>query len=321
MTEFGPELAKLVEDMMETMEDVDGAGLAAPQVGVGKRVFTYQVEGVRGHLINPVLETGDEFQDEGAEGCLSIPGLGFRVRRRRWTRATGVDVDGNPLWWRVRDMLARCLQHETDHLDGMLYVDRLDGEDRKSCAACHPQCQLRIRDGTDDGEAGPDGRFQFCRRQLWRELHEGPVCRDSCRRRAVVGGAVGRRVRRRRRADPPGCRRRTQTRADAVARRRGAPRNWALRSSGPPMWTPRSATAIAAAAPDVAAIVAYGGADPAVGPGSSAPRLGQPALFPAACLAWGRARAARGDRTATTSPAPSRSSWRTGWIRARSSGP
>ena len=132
VTEFGPELAKLVEDMMETMVDVDGAGLAAPQVGVGKRVFTYQVDGVRGHLINPVLETGDEFQDEGAEGCLSIPGLGFRVRRRSWTRATGVDVEGNPVVVEGEGMLARCLQHETDHLDGMLYVDRLAGDDRKT---------------------------------------------------------------------------------------------------------------------------------------------------------------------------------------------
>ncbi len=132
VTEFGPELAKLVADMMETMEDVDGAGLAAPQIGVGKRVFTYQVAGVRGHLINPVLENSDDFQDEGAEGCLSIPGLGFRVRRRRWTRATGVDVEGNPVAVEGEGMLARCLQHETDHLDGVLYVDRLEGEDRKS---------------------------------------------------------------------------------------------------------------------------------------------------------------------------------------------
>ena len=132
VTEFGPELAKLVEDMMVTMVDVDGAGLAAPQVGVGKRVFTYRVDGVSGYLVNPVLETNDGFQDGGAEGCLSIPGLGFGLPRHSWTRATGVDVHGNPVVVEGEGMLARCLQHETDHLNGILYVDRLAGEDRRT---------------------------------------------------------------------------------------------------------------------------------------------------------------------------------------------
>ncbi|MCU1572430.1 MAG: peptide deformylase [Micrococcaceae bacterium] len=131
VTEFGPELAKLVADMMDTMEDVDGAGLAAPQVGVSQRVFTYQVNGERGHIINPVLENSDDDQPDGVEGCLSVPGLGFPVRRRRWTRVTGVDQDGQPVTVEGEGMLARAFQHETDHLDGILYVDRLEGEDRK----------------------------------------------------------------------------------------------------------------------------------------------------------------------------------------------
>ncbi|NKX50061.1 peptide deformylase [Arthrobacter deserti] len=131
VTDFGPELAKLVEDMDQTMEDVDGAGLAAPQGGASLRVFTFRIDGRRGHIINPVLETSEDFQPDVVEGCLSIPGLGFPVRRRRWARATGVDVHGNEVVVEGEGMLARCLQHETDHLDGILYTDRLDGEDRR----------------------------------------------------------------------------------------------------------------------------------------------------------------------------------------------
>jgi peptide deformylase len=132
VTEFGPELAKLVADMTETMEDVDGAGLAAPQIGVSKRVFTYRIGGVEGHIINPVLENSEDYQPDQVEGCLSIPGLGFPVRRFRTTRATGVDVNGQPVSVEAEGLLARCFQHETDHLDGILYTDRLEGEDRKA---------------------------------------------------------------------------------------------------------------------------------------------------------------------------------------------
>ena len=130
--DFGPELAKLVADMDETMESVEGAGLAAPQVGVSLRVFTYLIDGHRGHVINPVLENSDDFQEDRVEGCLSIPGLGYPVQRRRWSRVTGVDVNGNPVSLEGEGMLARCFQHETDHLDGVLYIDHLSGDDRKS---------------------------------------------------------------------------------------------------------------------------------------------------------------------------------------------
>jgi peptide deformylase len=131
VTEFGPELAKLVADMTETMEDVDGAGLAAPQIGVSLRVFTYRVGGVDGHIINPVLENSDDYQPDHMEGCLSIPGLAFPVRRFRATRVTGVDLHGNPVTVEGEGMLARCFQHETDHLDGILFIDRLDRGQRK----------------------------------------------------------------------------------------------------------------------------------------------------------------------------------------------
>ncbi len=132
VTEFGPELEKLVADMTETMEDVEGAGLAAPQVGISQRVFTYRIRGVEGHIINPVLANSDDFQPDEVEGCLSIPGLGFPVRRHRTTRVTGVDVKGNPVELEGEGMLARVFQHETDHLDGILFTDRLEGEDRKA---------------------------------------------------------------------------------------------------------------------------------------------------------------------------------------------
>jgi len=79
-----------------------------------------------------VLENSEDFQDDQIEGCLSIPGLAYPVRRRRATRATGVDLHGNPVSVEAEGMLARCFQHETDHLDGILFTDRLEGEDRKS---------------------------------------------------------------------------------------------------------------------------------------------------------------------------------------------
>ena len=131
VTDFGPVLRKLVADMDETMENVEGAGLAAPQVGVSLRVFTYQIAGQRGHIINPVLEMSEDDQEDVSEGCLSIPGMAYPVKRRRWTRATGVDVDNNPVVVEGEDFLARCIQHETDHLDGILFIDRLTGELKK----------------------------------------------------------------------------------------------------------------------------------------------------------------------------------------------
>ncbi len=130
VTEFGPELAKLVQDMMETMDDVDGAGLAAPQVGVSKRVFTYRVGEDHGHVINPVLLSSPEQQLPALEGCLSVPGLGFPAPRALRTTVTGVNLNGDAIEIEGEGLLARCFQHETDHLDGKLFVDRLDGEDR-----------------------------------------------------------------------------------------------------------------------------------------------------------------------------------------------
>ncbi|WP_116113249.1 peptide deformylase [Austwickia chelonae] len=130
VVDFDKELRKLVEDLTDTMREAPGAGLAAPQIGVGLRVFTWWVDGQLGHLCNPVLDLSEE-QQEGDEGCLSIPGVYVDTPRALRAVATGVDMYGEPVRVEGTELLARCLQHETDHLDGILFVDRLDREQRR----------------------------------------------------------------------------------------------------------------------------------------------------------------------------------------------
>lgn len=130
VTDFDKELRTLVADLTETMLDAPGAGLAAPQIGVGLRVFTWHVEGEVGHLVNPVLTLSDEEQD-GEEGCLSFPGMRYDVTRAYGVVARGQDMYGEPLTVEGSLMLARAIQHETDHLDGILFIDRLDQEQRR----------------------------------------------------------------------------------------------------------------------------------------------------------------------------------------------
>ena len=131
VVDFDKELRGLVQDLQDTMVAAPGAGLAAPQIGVGLRVFTYCVDDVVGHLVNPVLELGPDEQC-GPEGCLSIPGLVIDCRRALSVVAHGFDVHGEPLVVEGSAKLARAIQHETDHLDGVLFVDRLDGAARKA---------------------------------------------------------------------------------------------------------------------------------------------------------------------------------------------
>jgi peptide deformylase len=128
---FDKELRKLVADLTETMLDAPGVGLAAPQIGVSLRVFTYWVDDVVGHLINPDLDLSDEEQD-GEEGCLSLPGLTFDTPRALRVVARGMNMHGEPVTIEGSDLLARCVQHETDHLDGILFIDRLDPVARKA---------------------------------------------------------------------------------------------------------------------------------------------------------------------------------------------
>ena len=132
VTSFDAELRRLVRNLDETLYDQRGSGLAAPQVGVGLRVFVFHDEDVAGHLINPVLDFPDEEEQDGPEGCLSLPGLYFDTKRRMNVVAKGFTAGGDPVQVVGTGNLARCLQHETDHLDGVLFIDRLDRERRKA---------------------------------------------------------------------------------------------------------------------------------------------------------------------------------------------
>ena len=130
--DFDAELRRLVKDLTETMLDAPGAGLAAPQIGVGLRVFTYHVDDHEpGHLINPSLDLSKE-EDEDDEGCLSFPGLAYPVKRAWGVVAKGFNMYGDPVTIEGTELLARCIQHETDHLDGILFIDRMDEAQRKA---------------------------------------------------------------------------------------------------------------------------------------------------------------------------------------------
>lgn len=124
-------IAALVERMTDTMYDANGLGLAAPQVGVGKRLFIYELEDEPLRtVINPtIVETRGEWEFE--EGCLSIPGLYFPIVRPKEIHITGWDLDGNEVSIEADEVEARCLQHELDHLDGVLLLQRLDADQRK----------------------------------------------------------------------------------------------------------------------------------------------------------------------------------------------
>jgi peptide deformylase len=131
------ELRTLIGDMFDTMAAANGVGLAANQIGFDLRLFVYDCpdehgERRRGAVINPVLTTSDVPEtmpdpDDDLEGCLSVPGENFPTGRAAWARVEGLDENGQPITVDGAGLLARCLQHETDHLDGVLYLDRLVG--------------------------------------------------------------------------------------------------------------------------------------------------------------------------------------------------
>ncbi|WP_369244911.1 peptide deformylase [Streptomyces sp. R41] len=136
VTEFGPQLAALVEDMFATMYAAEGVGLAANQVGESVRVFVYDCpddEDVRhvGHVVNPRLVEADGVVLRGPEGCLSLPGLEAGTERYDHAVVEGFTVTGEPVSVHGTGWFARCLQHECDHLDGGVYVDRLRGWRRR----------------------------------------------------------------------------------------------------------------------------------------------------------------------------------------------
>jgi len=138
------DVVELIADMFETMDAANGVGLAANQIGVSKRVFVYDCADERGRtarrrgvVVNPVLETSEVPEtmpdpDNDDEGCLSVPGETFPTGRAEWARVSGLDAEGNPVTIEGTDLFARMLQHETGHLDGFLYLDRLVGRHARS---------------------------------------------------------------------------------------------------------------------------------------------------------------------------------------------
>ena len=128
--DFDKELRLLIQDLTDTMIDAPGSGLAAPQIGVPLRVFVWHVDDEFGHLVNPTLDLSDDLQ-EGEEGCLSFPDLVYETPRARRAVAKGWNMHGEPITVEGSDFLARALQHETDHLNGVLFIDRLPKELRK----------------------------------------------------------------------------------------------------------------------------------------------------------------------------------------------
>ncbi|WP_417556429.1 peptide deformylase [Microbacterium sp.] len=121
----------LIADLVETVEVPGRAGVAANQIGVALRAFSYNIDGDIGYVINPVLTEVRGEAVEIGEGCLSVPGLWHDTPRHPWARVEGIDLDGNPVVLEGEGLLAQALQHETDHLDGMVYLGRLQGETRK----------------------------------------------------------------------------------------------------------------------------------------------------------------------------------------------
>ncbi|WP_239339662.1 peptide deformylase [Frankia sp. CiP3] len=148
VTTFDKELRRLVADLTDTMHEADGVGLAAPQLGVSLRVFAYDVDGEVGHLVNPLLGPFSEELMDGEEGCLSLPGIAFELKRPERVLAVGQNVHGDPVAIEGSGLLSRCVQHETDHLDGVLFIDRLDRATKKAAMKA-------IREAQWAGQAPP----------------------------------------------------------------------------------------------------------------------------------------------------------------------
>ncbi len=148
VTTFDKELRRLVADLTDTMHEAEGVGLAAPQLGVSLRVFTFDVDGEVGHLVNPVLGPFSEEMMDGEEGCLSLPGIAFELKRPDRVLAVGQNVHGDPVVIEGSGLMSRCVQHETDHLDGVLFIDRLDRITKKAAMKA-------IREAEWAGQAPP----------------------------------------------------------------------------------------------------------------------------------------------------------------------
>ncbi|GAB2756454.1 peptide deformylase [Salinifilum aidingensis] len=131
VTVFDDRLRSVITDLLDTVDQPGRAGLAAPQIGVGVRAFSYNVDEQFGYVVNPVIaELSAEEQDD-EEGCLSLPNLSFPTRRAQRAVVRGVDLNDEPVTVEGEGLMARCLQHEVDHLDGMVYLQRLDAGTRR----------------------------------------------------------------------------------------------------------------------------------------------------------------------------------------------
>lgn len=131
ITEIDEGVRALVQDLIDTVELPGRAGVAAPQIGFAVRAFSYNIDGDIGYVLNPELvEVRGEPVPTG-EGCLSVPGLWHEALRHPWARVEGIDLNGDPVVLEGRGLLAQALQHETDHLDGMVYLSRLAPETRR----------------------------------------------------------------------------------------------------------------------------------------------------------------------------------------------
>ncbi len=148
VTDVNGKVAQLAEDMLTTMYEAPGLGLAAPQVGVQKRIFVYDVGEGPQVVINPeVRESSGEWAYD--EGCLSIPDLTFELIRPKEIHLVGYDLQGNELSVEADELLARCFQHELDHLDGVLFIERLSVEDRKAAMKVIRERRLTAADLAD----------------------------------------------------------------------------------------------------------------------------------------------------------------------------
>ena len=128
--EITPAVRHLVQALLDTVDDPGRAGLSANQIGVNLRAFSYNINGKIGYVLNPVLEetSGEQYGDEG---CLSVPGLWYKTRRADYARVRGIDLEGKTVVLEGRGIMGRMLQHETDHLNGHVYLDRLEKEERR----------------------------------------------------------------------------------------------------------------------------------------------------------------------------------------------
>lgn len=160
VTDVDGKLVRLAEDMVETMYAAPGVGLAAPQVGVQKRLFVYDVGDGAHTIVNPeIRESSGEWAYE--EGCLSIPGLSFELVRPKEVHLVGYDLDGNEISIEADELLARAFQHELDHLDGVLYIERLDPDQRKAALKIIREQKLSAADLADAEVAAPASGFSL----------------------------------------------------------------------------------------------------------------------------------------------------------------